>query len=433
MKKSFTLIEVLVGTFLVLIIFLGIFTAYQLGLKVVGQAKNKITATEIANGELEKIRNLPYESIGTIDGFPDASLAPSKMVVLNNIDYTVETRVDYVIDSADGISYPEDECPNDYKKVEIKVSWLGILAGHIKLVTDISPETLAQECSETGGILLIQVFDAYGIMVASPLIEIKNPYTDEVIKTASPVDGKHFFSLVPNTYKVVVSKANYSSSRTYGIDEIANPEKPHSVVLEGELTENSFSIDVLSSLTVETRGTKGAGYPVIHNVTFNLKGAKLIGFDAEEEPVYKYSQNHTTNGPGEIEISNLEWDLYSFSVNKALTGLDLIGIESPPGTEITQPVDLEPDTSQTVRLILESENSLLVTVKDIDTGQPIFSAEVILNDNTQYTDENGQTYFIPLEAGDYTIEAEAPGYTSYSGIITVLGDTSKIISLRRVE
>lgn len=433
MKKGFTLIEVLVGTFLLLVVFLGIFSAYQLSLKVVGQSKNKIVATEIANGEIEKIRNLTYESIGIIGGFPEGVLVPSKTTTINNINYTIETRIDYVVDSTDGISIPEDDCPNDYKKIEVKVLWSGILRGEVKLATDIAPESLAQECAETGGILLISVFDAYGTMVPSPLIEVKDPITDQVVKNAVPIEGKHFFALPVNTYKVVVSKTNYSSERTYGIEEVATPEKPHALILEGELTENSFSIDKLSSMTVEIRGAKGAGYPIIHNVTFKLTGAKIIGLDSDENPVYKYSQDHTTNGPGKIDIPNLEWDSYTFSVDKVATGLDLIAIESPPGTEIVQPLDLSPDMHQDVRLVLKAQNSLLVAVQDIETGEPIFSAEVSLDANTQYTDEDGQTYFIPLEAADYTLEVQAPGYSDYAGIVSISGDEMKIINLQQIE
>ena len=58
-RNGFTLVEVLVGTFLILIVFLGIFGAYQLGLRVVGQSRNQIVATAIANQEIENIRNLP--------------------------------------------------------------------------------------------------------------------------------------------------------------------------------------------------------------------------------------------------------------------------------------------------------------------------------------------------------------------------------------
>jgi len=430
--KSFTLIEILVGTFLVLIIFFGIFLAYQLGLKVVSQNKNRVTAVAIANGEIEKIRNLSYESVGIIEGFPEGILESSKTTLFNGIDYLIETRIDYVVDSADGVSSPEDECPNDYKRVAIKVSWSELFAGEVQLVTDVSPKTLAQECAEVGGILLVSVFDAYGIMVPWPLIEIRDPITDEVIKSTSPIEGTHFFLLAPDSYKVVISKTNYSSSRTYGVEEVAVPEKPHILALEGDLVEISFSIDELSSITVQTRGTQGAGYPPINDVTFNLSGAKIIGLDSDEEPVYKYSQNHITSPPGEVDIFDLEWDLYTFLISEA-TGLDLIAIESPPGTEIEQPFNLSPDTHQDIRLILEAENSLLVTVQDSGIGEPIFSSEVVLGSNTQYTDENGQTYFIPLEVSNYSIQAQASGYSSYSGSVFVEGDTTKIINLQRIE
>ena len=96
-NRSFTLIEVLIGTFLILIVFLGIFGAYQLGFKVIGQSKNKITATAILNGEIEKIRNLPYESVGVQGQFPDGVLEPVSTVVFNNIQYKIERRVDFVV------------------------------------------------------------------------------------------------------------------------------------------------------------------------------------------------------------------------------------------------------------------------------------------------------------------------------------------------
>lgn len=424
-QKAFTLIEVLLGTFLVLIIFLGIFVAYQLGLKVVGQSRYRITATAIANGELEQIRNLSYDIIGVIGGFPDGILEASKIKNVNGIDYTVDTRIDYIVDAADGISSPNDDCPNDYKKIEVKVSWTDSLSGDIMLVTDISPETLAQECDEDGGILLIQVFDAYGIMIVSPLIEIKDPTTDQIIKTATPGDGSHFFSLSPDSYKVVITKSGYSTSRTYGVEEVTNPEKPHSIVLNGELTEVSFSIDELSSMTIETVGPEELEYPIIPNAGFDLTGDKIIGTDINEDPVYKYSEYHITNELGQITISNLEWDLYTFFPNN----FDLI--------DPVDPVSLAPDENKAVRLVLQADNSLLVTVQDSETSEPIFSAESRLTgpgyDVTQYTDENGKTYYIPLESATYNIEVSASGYNNYSGSAPVSGDTTKVINLQRVE
>lgn len=442
-NRGLTLIDVIVGITLMLIVFLGIFGAYSLGLKVVGLSKSKIEATALANQWVEIIRNLPYQSVGTKRAnLPQAEgiLEPITTVTRNNIEYTISIKVRYIVDSADGLVAPEDDCYLDYKRVEVRVFWSGLFGGEVKLVTDVAPKNKIEETNtclaQPGGILSVLVFDAYGQMVDYPLIEIFNPETEEKITSYSPSTGKYDFPLAASTYKVVVSKPSYSSERTYG-NEIATPEKPHPIVLEGQLTEISFSIDRVSSLNVEVRGSKDAGYPVVHNVTFNLRGEKIIGLDVQENSVYKYSKTQTTNGAGEITISNLEWDSYYFSV--ITPDLNLIEIESPPGTTTTQPIALAPNTNLTVRLILSAENSLLVTVQNIETLEPVFSATVRLfntalgQDITQYTDENGQTYFIPLQEAVYNLEVTAAGYSSVSDQVSVSGETTRIIQLQQLE
>ena len=429
---GFTLIEVLIASALTLIVFLGIFLAYQLGIRVIAQGRNKVVASAIATGEIEKIKNLSYSAIGLIGGFPEGGLEPVETKNMNGVDYTIEKRVDYVVDGADGVSAPADICPNDYKKIEVKVSWSGLLSGEVKLFTDITPDNLAEECSDGGGILLVQVSNDHGELIESPLIEVRNPETEEIIRTAIPSDGDYFFSLPADVYKVVVSKTGYSSSRTYGTEEVVNPEKPHLMVLDGQLTESSFFINELSTIHIETVGPEELEYPIISNATFNLQGSKVIGTDANEQPVYKYSENHITNESGQVVISELDSDLYTFT-----PVVDLTNIESPPGTIVEQPISLMPGITQDIRLILHSERSLLVTVRDLTTTDPIFFAECRLYsgdyDVAQYTAEDGRTYFTPLDLGIYALEISAPGYESYSLNVSIFGDTTRNISLRRIE
>jgi hypothetical protein len=579
-KNSFTLIEVLIGTFLILIVFLGIFGAFQLGLRVVGLSKVKIIATSIANAEIEKIRNLPYQSIGVRGSFPDGVLESSTTTVENNIEFKIERRVDYIVDSTDGIAAPEDECPNDYKRAEIKVSWSGLFRGEVIFSTDIAPKNLAEECATGGGVLSVLVFDAYGATTSSPLIEIKNPTTGETIKTATPPEGKHYFSLATSTYKVVVSKDGYSSEQTFGSGDIyqgktiATPEKPNPIVLEGQLTEISFSIDRLSSFSINTLSpwgtdnfsdsfsdqskvsssseviisggkvdlaTSSEGYlpsgylisiaispttlikwdqfswtdsepiqtdlkyqiyyasgtdwllipdsdlsgnsigfdnsPVdlsnlstttysqlkiranfstnsttttptlydwqiswiisealpVSNATFSLRGAKIVGTNGGENPIYKYSISTSTDSNGKKDLPNLEWDNYTFSIDPT-TGLDLVSTDPSP-----QPISLAPNTNLTVKLYLDAENSLLLTVENQKTLEPVFSATIRLYnlslgyDKTQYTNEKGQTLFIPLESANYNLEISAPGYSSTSTTASVSGDVTKIIRLEQIE
>lgn len=573
-RNGFTLVETLISIFLILVVFLGVFGAFRFGLKIVGQSRARLTATALANQQIETARSLPYASLGVSGGFPDGSLEALKTATSNNIEYTISTRVDFVVDALDGLAPPEDDCPQDYKKIEVKVSWPGLLGGEVALVTDVAPENLAQECATGGGILLVSVFDAFGQMVSSPLIEVIDPMTEAIIKTATPAAGEHYFALAANTYKVQISKEGYSPDRSYGSDEIATPEKPHPIVLEGELTEVSFSIDKVSTLNVATLSPWGRGrfadsfgsetklsqtsnvlvsngevvlartngdyqasgsltsititptsftsweelsfsdeeppgtaityqllyfadpdwllipdidlpgneaglglspidlsglspltYPALRlranlsttvpaftpalfdwqvswitseatpipNVAFKLKGAKLIGLDEAEEPVYKYAQAHLSDSQGNVTISNLEWDNYTLSIDP-VTGLDLTGTDPSP-----QPIALAPDTTLDVALYLAAENSLLITTQNIETTDPIFAASVRLfnaalgYDLTQETDEQGQTYFIPLQNAVYNIEVQAPGYTNYAGPVSISGDVTTTISLQQIE
>ena len=172
----------------------------------------------------------------------------------------------------------------------------------------------------------------------------------------------------------------------------------------------------------------------IPSVIFNLRGEKIIGKDAGENPVYKYSQPHTSNASGHIDISNLEWDLYTFSVNPA-TNLDLVSTDPS-----LQPIGLSPNTNlAVVKLYLDSQNSLLVTIKDSTTLDPVFSAMVRLYnsglgyDTTQYTNEKGQTYFIPLQPANYSLGIQAAGYSPTSTTVSVSGDLTKTITLPQIE
>ena len=119
--------------------------------------------------------------------------------------------------------------------------------------------------------------------------------------------------------------------------------------------------------------------------------------------------------------------------------MDLIDIESPPGATTTQPINLSPNTLQNVRLILRAENSLLVTVQNIATLEPLFAATTTLSssilgyEKTQYTNEEGKTYFIPLESASYNLDVSAVGYLATSTNVSISGDTTRTIKLQQVE
>jgi hypothetical protein len=111
-------------------------------------------------------------------------------------------------------------------------------------------------------------------------------------------------------YEIGVTKSGYSTDRTYSTAEVANPLKPHATVIEGEVTALTLTIDQTSTLQVLTTGRRENNYPPFSGIQFQLRGSKLIGYDASDQPVYKYDQPISSGPGGVVTVSNLEWDTY---------------------------------------------------------------------------------------------------------------------------
>ena len=166
---------------------------------------------------------------------------------------------------------------------------------------------------------------------------------------------------------------------------------------------------------------------LLSNVSFRLRGDKILGTDEEDQPVYKYLQDLQTDSEGRLTLDQMEWDSYYFSTTQA-TGMELLRV-SP-----SNPVNLLPDTTLDVDLYFEVENTLLVTVLDASTEDPIFGASVHLS-NPNYdkilpTDKNGKAYFLPLESASYTLVVGALNYQTSTTTISVSGKTTKTIYLQ---
>jgi type II secretory pathway pseudopilin PulG len=257
-KSGITLVESLVGIALLLIVFVGIFGLVRLNIKIVAQSKAKTTATALANQKLELVRNLTYDQVGTAGGIPSGVISETENIERNEIAYTVKTTVIYVDDSFDGV-FPADPLAWDYKRVRVRVSWSKFFGGEVNLQTDITPRGI--ETTGGGGIISILVFDANGQPVPQADIRVENDDVFPPINASYQTDnqGSIFIPGAPgcnDCYKIIASKFGYSSERTYEVNELvrgtalAFPIKPFLSVIESQLSEISFSIDRLSTKTV---------------------------------------------------------------------------------------------------------------------------------------------------------------------------------------
>jgi len=260
-QLGFGLIEVLVGISLFILIFSSIFGLIQLGFKLVGQSKAKITATALANQKIELAHNLPYNQIGTIGGIPPGAIPETATTTLNGVSYIVKTTITYVDDPFDGLAQ-NDPGPWDYKRIKIRVSWSGFMGGKVELLSDVSPKGIENDAG--GGIISVLAFDANGQPIPQADIQVENNSVTPAINAHYQTDnqGRFYIPGSPSCgscYKITATKDGYSIDRTYATGEmirglaLANPAKPFLSVLDGMMSEISLTIDRLSNQNIQTR------------------------------------------------------------------------------------------------------------------------------------------------------------------------------------
>ncbi len=401
--SGFTLIEISVAIAIFLIFALGIYSTISMVFKIVYQSRMKILETALLSEQLEIVHNIPYDSVGLVNGIPAGVLLHSQTINRNGANFTVITSVRNIDDPFDGIlgGNPNDASAADYKQVEMSAICDNCSQKEpVILSTIVSPKNL--EGASQNGALFIHVFDANGLPVTQANVHIVNTVInpDVIIDDVTDNDGMLKIVDAPTgtlSYNITVSKNGYNSDYTVS-SSVANPNplKPPSNVVSQNITEISFSIDKSSDLNVySVDQTCGA----VGGPSVNLFGTKILGANPN---VYKTSLNFSLSA-NNYSLNNLEWDTYDLDLDG--TTYDLAG------TVPMLPFKLNPGSSQNLFLILESHtaNSLLIKAKDAGTGLPLSNATVHLvgsgfDDSlqtdlgyirqTDWSNGSGQTNFI---------------------------------------
>ncbi len=255
--RGSTLLDAVVGTALMLVVFVGIVGAFRLAIMAVSNNKARAGAIALANERLEYIRSLSYNAIGTAGGIPSGAIAQSEIVTLNDVAYTRRTFVSYEDDPNDGLGGADTNgVTADYKAAKASVSWESRDGTHtLTLVSRISPPGI--ETNVPGGTLLFDVVNASIDPVANAEIRIVNDTISPMIDMTTYTDYDGTASVIGapagSDYEITVTKSGYSTTQTYGANATnTNPIPAHLGVAESQTTAATFAIDVLSSKTVET-------------------------------------------------------------------------------------------------------------------------------------------------------------------------------------
>jgi len=378
-NKGFGLVEAIVATAIFSLVAFSVYGGFVQVLKVLNVLKTKTLAANLANEQIEIIRNLPYVDVGIVNGLPSGKIPRNQSLVRDGITFEVTTSVQDIDDSFDGVigGTPNDLSPADYKLVEVKLQCRDCnYSDEIKYYSRVSPQTL--ETQGNNGALFIRVFDANGVPVVGANINIKNFQASTTIDIDEVTNNEGLFQIVDaptgtNAYQITVTKDGYSIDKTYSVGDVnnPNPDKLDATVVSGQVTQVSFSIDRLSDFSVQTKTSSCASVP---DIDFRIYGSKTIG-----EGILKFDKNKVTDGDGLRNILGLEWDNYLFDILD--TNYDLAG------TSNILPLSLNPNNNQSLDLILvpAEPKSLLVQVIDGQTRLPLSEAFVKITSPTNNT------------------------------------------------
>jgi hypothetical protein len=219
-------------------------------------------------------------------------------------------------------------------------------------------------------------------------------------------------------YEITVSKEDMSTDRTYSNTEVTNPLKPHASILANEVTQVSFTIDTTGNIDITSVDSRENNFTSLGNVPFRLRGNKIIGTDALAQPVYKYDESVITDAGGNLNLPEMEWDIYQVLMPE-VTSYDI------SGTTPLLPLNLLPGDSLdfTFSVTAHTNHSLFLTVKD--TAQNLIASASAhfsgpggydeskvtgISENPDY----GQVIFSSLTEDIYNLVATASGFQDYS-------------------
>lgn len=264
--RGMSFVDVIVGTALVLIVFVGLVGLLRASLQISGLAKARAGATAIAESQLEYIRGLDYSAVGTVGGIPAGVVAATSTQTVNGVAYTTRTLIVYEDNAADGLGAADTNgITADYKQVKVEVSYtLRNTPYSVSLISNYAPPGI--ESTGDGGTLTIAVVNASGVAVPGATVSIQNSATSPTVSFSTFSDALGLVQLpgapTSTEYQIQVSKSGYSSAQTYTRDATnQNPTPGYLTVAKGQTTTGTFAIDALAPFTLKT-------FSPIQNVSF---------------------------------------------------------------------------------------------------------------------------------------------------------------------
>jgi hypothetical protein len=264
-NRGFSFLDTIIGIALMSIVFFALLSAFRFSITLLGLAKTEITGVALADEQMEYLRSIDYDSIGTLSGIPAGIIPQTESITLNNVPYTRRTLIQYVDAPEDGEgAADQNSLTADYKVVKVEIDWTFRDVAHTySLVSIMVPKGV--ESVSGGGTLRVYAVSALGDPISGASVRIQNtvtsPTIDVTVSTNS--DGKVEFpggTPAASGYQVTVSKDGYSTAGTYTVSgSDPNPVPGPLTVVSGGTTSSTFSIDLLGGMIVKTYSPVSGG------------------------------------------------------------------------------------------------------------------------------------------------------------------------------
>src|SRR3989344_2836052 len=103
-KSGLTLIEMLIGIAIISIVMIAVYQGFAVFLDIFNSFNIRVLITDIANQELEIIRNVSYDQIGIQGGIPPGIIFPEKNEMKGGKNFLIQTTIRNIDDLFDGLA-----------------------------------------------------------------------------------------------------------------------------------------------------------------------------------------------------------------------------------------------------------------------------------------------------------------------------------------
>jgi prepilin-type N-terminal cleavage/methylation domain-containing protein len=396
-QGGFSLIEVLVSIMVLAIVAGGLAAGLTATSAMLGRSKADAIADKLASSEIEVVRRMGYDDIGTVGGNPPGVLVADRNVTRDGAGFRVQNRVVYVDNPAPGAS----QTRVDFKSVQVIVTPQAAGSKAITQTTIVAPPTYASIAGKAA--ITVSTTDKItGLPIAGSAISVTGGPSAAVSDVTDATGNAVIAGLLPNSspsqvYTVGISKPGYvvtnpaadlmqnlTAAETFPVAALL--VKP--VRLEVSLLKGTTAVPITESATVTITSPAG--------VTSALTGTGIFGFDAQ--------------------IPNASTD-YTLSVVTACAGYVSSTVRlSPAGYPTT--------TTQTRSVTGFASGNIVVTVRRNSNNAVIPGATVTVTGGTagltgtqavRTTDATGKaTVCVPPTSStvDYAVKAAATGFTA---------------------